>query len=538
MPSPESDLERAARKFRAALLSHDRAVSRAMIDAYGQSWRRIRVQLETLNSHIAQARAAGVRVSAQWLYQQNRLATLKQQVEQEVAGFARYAGAQIGEGQAVAVDMARAHAEQLAMAGLGPPPPGVNLNWDRLPREAVSDLVGALHNGSPLASLLAELGPTASKAVSDALIVGVATGLGPREVARIIRRDVGMSLVRALKISRTEILRSYREATRRNYQANSDVVKGWIWHSALDRRSCACCWAMHGTNHGLDEKLDDHVNGRCAMIPWTSSWTDILGKKGQDIPDTRPQMETGASRFGKLSDADKEAILGKAAFQAYKAGAVKLEDFVGRSFSKRWGSMRSARSLQEILGPNEAAKYLAPVRREAAFMAAETKRLTTLQQEGEAITKIERSIRSLKREHLCVVNSDGQVLLERVGELDRVGITDADLSLFRGNTVIHNHTDETSFSRSDIRILLTSKAKQFRVATNDWTYVLDLPEDTEWLDVEDLVGTIRDQVSQVHQEAIRRGILTLDESDSVYWHNVWEGIAEIRGWQYKRYRIE
>lgn len=357
MPSPESDLERAARKFRAALLSHDRAVSRTMIDAYGQSWRRIRVQLETLNSHIAQARAAGVRVSAQWLYQQNRLSSLKQQVEQEVAGFARYAGAQIGEGQAVAVDMARAHAEQLAMAGLGPPPPGVHLNWDRLPREAVSDLVGALHNGSPLASLLAELGPTASKAVSDALIMGVATGLGPREVARIIRRDVGMSLVRALRISRTEILRSYREATRRNYQANSDVVKGWIWHSALDRRSCACCWAMHGTKHGLDERLDDHVNGRCAMLPWTASWSDILGQKGEGIPDTRPQVETGASRFEKLPDADKEAILGKAAFQAYKAGAVKLEDFVGRSFSKRWGSMRSARSLSEIVGREEAGKW-------------------------------------------------------------------------------------------------------------------------------------------------------------------------------------
>jgi hypothetical protein len=27
------------------------------------------------------------------------------------------------------------------------------------------------------------------------------------------------------------------------------------------------CWAMHGTVHTLDERLDDHPNGRCTAIP-------------------------------------------------------------------------------------------------------------------------------------------------------------------------------------------------------------------------------------------------------------------------------
>lgn len=38
-------------------------------------------------------------------------------------------------------------------------------------------------------------------------------------------------------------------------------------------------------------------------------------------------------------------MLGKAAFQAYETGAVKLEDVVGRKRSKQWGTMRHTRVL-------------------------------------------------------------------------------------------------------------------------------------------------------------------------------------------------
>ena len=65
---------------------------------------------------------------------------------------------------------------ELALAGLGVPPPGVTVTWARLPREAVTDLVGFLQDGSPLRDLLDELGSEASRAVRDALVAGVATG--------------------------------------------------------------------------------------------------------------------------------------------------------------------------------------------------------------------------------------------------------------------------------------------------------------------------------------------------------------------------
>jgi len=190
--------------------------------------------------------------------------------------------------------------------------------------------------------------------VRDALGTGAAAGQNPRTITRQIRQALGGNLVRALTIACTEVMRAYRESSRRSYQANSDVVKGWIWHSALGTRTCPACWAMHGTFHRLDEQLDDHPNGRCAMVPVTKTWQE-LGFKG--IPEARRQIETGADLFEKLPDADKEKVLGKAGFQAYKAGKLKLGDFVGRKRSREWGSMRYTRSLRDILGTDEARKW-------------------------------------------------------------------------------------------------------------------------------------------------------------------------------------
>ena len=181
---------------------------------------------------MREVRERGEEISLSWLYRAERLRLLQDQVRAETRQFANYAGVQITDAQRVAVDMGQRHAEQLALAGLGEPPPGVTVTWARLPRDAVTDLVGFLHDGSPLRSLLVEPGPEASKAVRDTLIAGVATGQNPRTIARQIRQALGGNLVRALRISRTEILRSYREASHRSYQASDDIMEGWIWHSA------------------------------------------------------------------------------------------------------------------------------------------------------------------------------------------------------------------------------------------------------------------------------------------------------------------
>jgi hypothetical protein len=70
-----------------------------------------------------------------------------------------------------------------------------------------------------------------------------------------------------------------------------------------------------------------------------------------------PSWETGKIWFAKQNEETKRQILGQAAYEAYRAGAVKLSDFVGQRQSATWGSTRYARSLVDILGKEKARQW-------------------------------------------------------------------------------------------------------------------------------------------------------------------------------------
>jgi SPP1 gp7 family putative phage head morphogenesis protein len=336
---------------RRALLAGEREAAARMVRAYGEAWKRIQAELEYITQRIEEALAADEEVSASWLMRQRRWQALREQVLAEVQRFAGQVEESVRAEQAEVVAAAQEHAREQAQAAAQTEAQAARITttWNRLPVEATEDLVGFLTDGSPLRMLLDGLGEETSAGVQRALLVGLATGQNPRNIARLVRQAFGVPLSRALTISRTEVLRAYRESTRRTYQQNRHIIRGWRWLAAHQPRTCPACLAMDGSIHALDERLDDHPNGRCAMTP-------VL------VDEEPPARETGAEWFDRQDDATQERILGKAGLAAYKAGALKLQDFVGRRFSPEWGTTRYARSLREILGPEEALKW----RREAA----------------------------------------------------------------------------------------------------------------------------------------------------------------------------
>ena len=355
-------LYRDGERFRRALLLHERQAANAMVRAYGQSWKRINKRLTTLLDQLAAAQASGQPVSLAWLFQQQRLQTLQAQIERELRRYARYAEPEIVKLQREAVASAQRAAEVDTMAALGTPPPGIAMasvkaGWTRLSREALTDLVGYSSDGTPLRALLDGLGVEASQAVRDALITGMATGENPRSIARRIKGEFGGNLVRALRVSRTETMRAYRAAAVRSYRANSDVVKGWIWNAAVRgptaMRTCAACWAKHGSTHTLDEELEDHPNGRCSRSPWVKTWAE-MGFSG--VKEREP-MQTGEQMFAKLTPAQQDAILGKAGGAAYRGKAVTLSDFATTKTSAKWGTHVQRKSLRGALGPEEARRW-------------------------------------------------------------------------------------------------------------------------------------------------------------------------------------
>jgi SPP1 gp7 family putative phage head morphogenesis protein len=347
----DGEIQKVIKQYRRDLLAKERSAASELVRVYGEAWKRIKAELERLHTEYEAAKARGEKVDVSWIYQYNRARAFRDQVERELLTFAQYADGKIREQQFEAIEAAESHAERLTRLALGKPPAGLAVSWNRIDRASVETLLGMTQAESPLHQLLLSIAAAGAKDAEKALVQGMLLGRNPREVAVDLRRALGTTLSRALTIARTETLRAHREATRASYQANSDIVKGWIWHSALDTRTCAMCWAMHGTEHSIDEVLDDHPNGRCSMIPKTSTWEEIGAKYGIDlsgIPDTNPVIESGISQFEKLPAEQQIAILGQAKYKAWKDGQFTLSDLVGRKRSKIWGTMRYEKSLNKL----------------------------------------------------------------------------------------------------------------------------------------------------------------------------------------------
>lgn len=320
------DIYNIANQFKQDLLNLERAAAVEIAQYYGGIWSELNRRIQDL---IAQYElSGGAELPAEWVLQFERLASLKRQVEAELLRFVEYTEQVIIKNQEIVTALATGNAAAMVESA------GVDLVFNRLPNEALRDLIGFLQDGSPLRTLLDGLPLLGGQAVADGLVQGLALGLNPRVVARNIRAAMGMALTRALVIARTETLRSYREATKRNYENNSDILSGWVWLSAADERTCGSCWAMHGSFHSLDERLDDHPNGRCSMVP---------AVKGAYTP-----LKPGPEAFEDLPEEKKLAILGPAKYAAYSAGDLTLEDLVGQKHSREWGSMRYERSLKEL----------------------------------------------------------------------------------------------------------------------------------------------------------------------------------------------
>lgn len=330
-----SDLYQIAESYRAALLRRDEAAQSRLLAEYTRLYSRLLRQLAKLNQKIEGARARGEVVDFAWLLRQERYAALLNQVDDEFRKFANYTERVITQQQADAVSAAIRDSQALMSAAASEA--GISATFNRLPTEAVRDLVGFLSDGSPLSALLNQFGPVARQKAEGVLIEAVALGRGPRAIQTALAEALRTTRTRALTIARTETIRAYREATHRSFQQDSDVLEGWYWLAVKGPRTCAACLALDGTFHELSERMKSHPNCRCVQLP---------SVKGMPSPIT----ETGREWFAKQDLKTQADILGsKEAAEAYSAGKLRLEDFVGLQRNPIWGDSYHQIGLKRAL---------------------------------------------------------------------------------------------------------------------------------------------------------------------------------------------
>ena len=182
----------------------------------------------------------------------------------------------------------------------------------------------------------------------EQVLNGLRQGMNPRAVAAQFRQTAtNVPRYAADNIMRTLQLTAYRDAEVAQAMANRDILVKKIRIAAMDARTCLSCIALHGTELGLDERVDDHYNGRC---------TAIYQVAGQPPPN----VQSGSDWFASLSPERQQQQAGFATnpanWRAFQDG-VPLSSFSGEHHDPVFGRQTVQVSLTQAVGQEQAATY-------------------------------------------------------------------------------------------------------------------------------------------------------------------------------------
>jgi len=101
-------------------------------------------------------------------------------------------------------------------------------------------------------------------------------GESPEHLARVIKKDFGVSAYESKRLINTEVARMTSTAQDEIYKS-SDVVKKVMWDATLDSKTSEICENYNGkiwdanSNHPIPP-VDSHPNCRCSLVPVIDDW--------------------------------------------------------------------------------------------------------------------------------------------------------------------------------------------------------------------------------------------------------------------------
>lgn len=331
-----------------------------MVDAYGRAYQRLLPQIRALEESIS----LDIFLSRENALRLASMQNLRRAIVEEVGRYAIVADQEIVNLTDDALRAGLNHSRLIVnsyfdeaflaernLQRLGGMRQTLSASWNQLVPEQVETMIGFLSEDSPLHSnLVNRLGTAVAERFADKLSEAIALGINPREVARTARNELGIGLQWSLTTARTAQMWTYREATRANYMANSDVVSGWTWLSSLDERTCMSCISKHGERFSVDVVLADHYQGRCVAIP-DLRFADRFGIEVDEI-------QPGEQWFNAQPEAKQRAMMGPGMFDAWKAGEFAFSDLSQRVTDKTYGEMFREATLIGLIG-KKAQRYYA-----------------------------------------------------------------------------------------------------------------------------------------------------------------------------------
>jgi len=306
----------------------DRAALTRLVQAYGALYRRLAARVDVIAERAARDALTPAQVA-----RMSELTALRQAAAAELDDFSAVLAGEITAGAGAAAALGASHAVAMLRAAIaGTPAQAAQIK--RPTPDALDVMLEWTRPGGKLRGRIDALAPFHAQRVADALVESIAAGRNPKATAAAVQDVFGGGLTDALRMTRTAQLYAYRQATQLSYADNG--VEGWTWFAQLDDSTCLSCVAMHGTTHPADEILNDHHNGRCAMVPIVA---------GQNVV-----AQTGAAWFDGLPESQQKAMMPGAVYELYQSGNLDFAQLSSTREDEVYGTMRVETPAKALLG--------------------------------------------------------------------------------------------------------------------------------------------------------------------------------------------
>lgn len=317
-----SALEDTIEEFNAKLAANDNAISRQLAKIYEQVVEDLKKEIALFEKEMARKYGPDAVLSAQDLLREQRYQSILLQYQAATDTYYQAATGVIQGSVVDAVELAVLQAKEFAeLSGFTS-----SFGFDNVPTGAINSLTGAISSG-PLQELIDGTGSQeAAQALRNALLSGLARGINPRDTAQIISDEIKMPLGRAETIARTETMRALRSGMQMVYNANDDILQGWMWNAAKSERTCAACLALDGKVFPMGVQMNSHPRCRCVATP-------VLLDESLNI-----KSETGEEWLRKQKKEVKEEVLGsEETRKLFDSKRLSLDDYLRPYKSTKWG---------------------------------------------------------------------------------------------------------------------------------------------------------------------------------------------------------
>lgn len=284
-------------------------------------WKEIEARLESeiqlQTERMAQRKAQGKAITDSAILQLDTTKRLLLQVRDELRQFAELVDREIQTQQEQMIrDAAGDVGQILELAGI--------MALPQLSTRAVERMVGLAGDGSPLRDHLDDAYPEASARMLELLIQNTALGINPNTTARrMMQEGLGSAFERMARVTRTEQLRAYREASLDQYRA-SGVVVAYRRLARKSSRTCLACLLADGETYPIEQAFPTHVCCRCSFVPVVRGAPMITWTEGREW------------FLGQPESVQRE-MLGPQRWAAWQADRFDLSQLVARRDDAIWG---------------------------------------------------------------------------------------------------------------------------------------------------------------------------------------------------------